>query len=284
MSERLMLRRAGAEVSLLPHLGGAIGGFSVGGRDILRPTPSDATDPLETACFPLVPYANRIAGGRFTFAGISHALPSSHPVFPYPIHGLGWVKPWAVAEQGEASAVLACSHAADEHWPWDWSATQRFELADDALRISLELVNASDEAMPAGLGLHPYFVRNPDDVLQFEAAGLWEGDEAFIPVRRLPADALGDFGAGAVPTPRSLTDNCYFGWTGTARWGGGIALEARGSSYLHVFAPPGEDFVCIEPTSQMPDAINRPDFAEAGGTVLAPGATQVLELEIGVRG
>lgn len=284
MSERLILRRGGAEVSLLPHLGGAIGGFSVDGRNVLRPTPGDATDPLETACFPLVPYANRIAGGRFTFAGTSHELPSSHPVFPYPIHGLGWVKPWMMAEEGEASVVLTCSHAADEHWPWDWSAMQRFELADDGLRISLELVNTSEQAMPAGLGVHPYFVRNPEDVLQFGAAGLWQGDEGMIPVRPLAADALGDFASGAVPSSQSLTDNCYFGWTGTARWGDGIILEARGSSFLHVFAPPGEDFICLEPTSQMPDALNRPDFADAGGTVLRPGGKQMLELEISVRG
>lgn len=280
----MRLRRGKAEAKLLPHLGGAVGSFTVEGRNILRSTPEHATDPLETACFPLVPYANRIAVGRFTFAGTSYALPPNHPGFPHPLHGLGWVKPWVVAAQTESMAVLTLSHQADEHCPWGWSAVQRIALSEHALCISLELTNTSARAMPAGLGLHPYLVRESGDVLQFEACGLWHNDPAMIPDRVAEADALGTFARGAVPSPHALIDNCYFGWTGTARWSDSVSVKARGSRFLHVFAPPGEDFVCLEPTSQMPDALNRPDGEQAGVTVLAPGATQALEMEIGVRG
>jgi aldose 1-epimerase len=283
LSQAVTLRWEGAEASLLPHLGGAVRKFTVGRRDVLRPTSDHAADPLETACFPLVPYANRIADGRFTFAGRSYAFPPNHSGFPQPLHGLGWVKSWMIAERTDSTAVLTCSHRADEHWPWDWSAMQHFELSGHALRIRLELANTSAQAMPAGLGLHPYFVRRPNDMLQFEAAGLWHNDDAMLPAGIAPAGALGDFIGGAVPASQALIDNCYYGWAGTANWGEGITLRAQGSSFLHVFAPPGEDFICIEPTSQMPDAVNQPVLSRAGGTVLAPGATQKLDLEISVR-
>jgi aldose 1-epimerase len=277
------LRQGAAEASLLPQLGGAVGSFTIERRAVLRPTPDHPTDPLETACFPLVPYANRIAGGRFIFGGKPYALPPNHPGFPQALHGLGWVVPWAVPEQTENSAVLTCSHRADEHWPWDWSAMQRIELSAHELRIALELANTSQQPMPAGLGLHPYFIRDSGDVLQFEADGLWRNSDVMIPDRPAPADALGNFARGAVPPDQSLIDNCYFGWNGSARWGEGVTLHATGSSFLHVYAPPGEDFVCLEPTSQMPDALNQPSFAQAGGRVLAPGASQMLKMKISVR-
>jgi aldose 1-epimerase len=275
------LRSGRSTVTLLPQLGGAIGAFSVGGRAILRPTPEGATDPLETACFPLVPYANRIADGRFTFAGKDHVLPVNVAGYEHPLHGLGWLKPWSVESRTQDRAVLACAHEADGDWPWDWSAVQRFEVTDGAFRVELEVTNRSAEAMPCGLGLHPYFARPQDGRLAFSAAGVWLGDERMIPSRTAPADHFGDFGAGAAPDAASLTDNCWFGWDGVASWAG-VEVRSDDAGFLHVFAPPREDFLCIEPTSQMPDALNQPDYAAAGGKVLAPGATQVLAMEVAV--
>ena len=54
-------------LELLPDLGAAVATLRYQGRDVLRPTPRGANDPFETAAFVLVPYANRIAGGRFQF-------------------------------------------------------------------------------------------------------------------------------------------------------------------------------------------------------------------------
>lgn len=285
MSAALALRRGVSELTLLPHLGGAIGGFIVGGRPVLRPTPQDATSPLDTACFPLVPYANRIAGGRFVFAGGEHSLPANFPGFENPLHGLGWLRPWNVAEHEEATATLTFTHRADVDWPWDWSAVQRFELTNDGLRITIELVNASPQAMPGGLGLHPYFVRDAGDELSFGAAGVWANDAAMIPVRTMSADAFGDFAQGSAPAPETLIDNCYFGWDGQGNWGAGsgkVTLRGEGADFLHIFAPPGEDFICIEPTTHMPDALNQADFLGVGGKILAPGDAMRMSLTIKV--
>ena len=67
---------------LRPELGGSVASLTWKGRDVLRPTPAEATDPLQTACFPLVPYANRIAGGRFAFGGREAVLEVLPPFAP----------------------------------------------------------------------------------------------------------------------------------------------------------------------------------------------------------
>ena len=65
-----MLQRDGARLALAPGRGGAIHEFKWRGRDVLRPTPLGlGDDPLDTSCFPMVPYVNRVAQGRFEFAG-----------------------------------------------------------------------------------------------------------------------------------------------------------------------------------------------------------------------
>ncbi|WP_459665955.1 aldose epimerase family protein, partial [Novosphingobium sp. 11B] len=185
--------------------------------------------------------------------------------------------PWMVKDEQADRAVLACLHSSDEHWPWDWSATQSFLLEDGALHVTLEVVNRSDRAMPCGLGQHPYFVREPGGRLQFAAEGVWINNAGMIPEHPAPADHFGNFAQGAVPRADTLTDNCWFGWNGTAAWQG-VELRSDDARFVHVFAPPGEDFVCIEPTSQMPDAFNRRD--NAGTAVLEPGQSAGLGMVI----
>lgn len=278
----ISLRSGSSEATLLPHLGGAIGSFSIAGRPILRPTPEDAIDPLETASFPLVPYANRIADGRFTFAGQEYSLPRNVAGFAHPLHGLGWLKTWSVESLTDESAVLTCAHDADGDWPWDWNASQHVELTPGSLRVLLEVTNHSARTMPCGIGHHPYFVRPAEAKLRFAADGVWLNDAGMVPAETASADSFGDFAQGALPDAARLTDNCWFGWTGSAALGDDVLLSAPGQRFLHVFAPPGEDFICLEPTSTMPDAFNR-DAGLSGAGALEPGASMRLGMTITVK-
>ena len=72
--DNAILRAGPWEAGLLPSLGGAIAYLTRDGRDVLRRAPEGVDDPLATGCFPLVPYANRIAHGRFSFAGAAFLL------------------------------------------------------------------------------------------------------------------------------------------------------------------------------------------------------------------
>ena len=73
------------------------------------------------------------------------------------IHGSGWKVPWNVCEFQENIAVLAYLDFADV-WPFPYLAHLVFELNGSTLRVNLQITNTGKSAIPAGMGLHPYFV------------------------------------------------------------------------------------------------------------------------------
>lgn len=272
------LRAGPWEAGLRPELGGAIAYLTRDGRDMLRRAPDGVDDPLATGCFPLVPYANRIARGRFSFAGEAHHLPLNFGDHPHSLHGIGWQSRWTMSMEGNADAVMALRHAGGDGWPWPFRAEQRLTLDEDGLTVSLLLTNESDRTMPAGLGLHPYFPRDASTRLTMAAERVWEGDETMIPTRAVAADAFGDWRAGA-GFPDRLIDNSFDGWTGRAAIDGAdgaIRIGAIGARAVHLYAPPGETFLCVEPVSHLPDALNQ-GFAI---DTLDPGESLTLTMRI----
>ncbi len=266
------------ELDLRPALGGAIGALRRDGADIFRPTPHDARHPLEAACFPLVPYANRIADGRFSFEGERYVIPRNVADQAHPLHGTGWLQPWTVEQSDERSATLHYRHGADGGWPWAHDAEQRIVLGDEGLHVTLSLTNTGDRAMPFSLGLHPYFTKAGVSRLRFDAERMWLIDDAFLPTKPAPADRLGDWAAGETVERTSLIDNSYEGWSGTAtilRDDGDLRLAGTNTSFLHVFTPPGEPYFCVEPVTAMPDAFNR-----AVPAVLQPGESHAITMTL----
>lgn len=270
----------GWAMDLLPALGGAIGMLRHEGRDVLRPTPDGASDALATGCFPLLPYANRIAHGRFEFDGQAYQLPLNFGDHPHSLHGLGWQAEWAVVEAASDHATLNHAHDGGAGWPWVYRAAQRFVLAPGKARVELSITNTGDAIMPAGIGLHPYFPCDADTRLTFAAARLWLADEMMLPTQAVAAGHFGDWAMGAPVAGTTLIDNAYDGWRGVARveqgWGE-VELRGEGARMLHLYRPPGADFFCAEPVSHLPDAINRD-----GMDVLAPGETQMLAMTLSV--
>src|SRR5690348_3758081 len=110
-------------LELLPDLGAAVATLRYQGRDVLRPTAAGADDPFETSAFALVPYANRIADGRFRVGDREVRIERNAPGQAHPLHGHAWRKPWRDDSSARDHAVLSFEHAADS-WPWHHVATQ----------------------------------------------------------------------------------------------------------------------------------------------------------------
>ncbi|NBW08486.1 MAG: aldose 1-epimerase [Caulobacteraceae bacterium] len=258
--------------------GGAVAALTKGGEDVLRPTPKGATDILDFACFPLVPYANRIAQGRFVFDDREIRLPVLPRFAPHALHGEGWLGVWTVLEQ--AADRLTLSFGADG-WPWRYEARQTFSLSDDGLRIDLSLSNRHTTPMPAGIGLHPYFPRHAETRLDAPATGVWTGED-IVPNRLAPSDAVFDWTDRAV-ADAPFVDNAYEGWSGEARLSdaAGTTIVRASADRLHVYVPTGEAFLCAEPVSHRPDVFNQAAPGEQGFTVLPPGETLALWMTIG---
>src|SRR6266576_2437139 len=142
-------------LELSPSTGGSISAFEwvCDGSPwpILRKCNSRNENVLEASSFPLVPFSNRIRGGRFTFRGREVRLAPNMAGDPSPLHGQGWLNPWTVDENSDARAVLGYRHQAGE-WPWDYEARQEFALDERGFSVRLTCRNTSAEPMPCGLG------------------------------------------------------------------------------------------------------------------------------------
>ena len=258
--------------------GGAVASLAKAGRDVLRPTPEGATDPLDFACFPLVPYANRIEGGQFAFEGREVSLPVLPRFAPHALHGEGWLGLWAIIEQTDDRLVLSFEGG---DWPWRYEGHQTLTLSDEGLRIDLMLINLDERPMPAGLGLHPYFPRYPDSRLDAPAVGVWTG-EGIVPDRLVPSIAVADW-ADRKLTNLPFVDHCFEGWTGEARLSDddGTTVVRASTDRLHVFVPAGETYLCAEPVTHRPDVFNQASPGEQGFVVLQPGQTLSLWMTVG---
>ncbi|HUO92396.1 MAG TPA: aldose 1-epimerase [Rhizomicrobium sp.] len=276
----IALQDGDARVLIEPRIGGAIAAYSMSGRDILRPALPQAAHPAGMSCFPLVPFANRIAYGIFAWQGRIIQL---HPNFapdPHAIHGQGWLSAWQIAEQKPARAVLVFAHEPGE-WPWAYRATLDYSLDRDGLHAKLSLTNGSDAAMPASLGFHPYFPHRRQSRLEAVVDGMWRTDKTLIPT--VLAAPILDFAKGAALATAPLIDNCFTHWGRSAlidQPGGRTVLRAD-ADFLQIYIPEEEDYFCVEPATAMPDAVHRVESAkETGLLALAPGATVSLSMTI----
>ena len=305
MTSFLVLEHAGARLQIAPATGGSVVAFEWRGTHVLRPTApamAEAGDVRRHACYPLVPYSNRIAEGRLTFRGVTHRLDLNFGDHPHSIHGVGWQRPWTVEAHDDTSALLSYRHAprgsADDPdtraWPWPFRATQHFALSGDgehvALRTRLAIENAGAEAFPFGLGWHPFFPREAGTVLGFVAERVWESSATVLPLRLVAV--TGDYGFDP-PRPIGATtlDNVYTGWRGEAT----VAVPAerrmtvlRGDSacpFFVCYIPPGQPYIAIEPVTQMTDAFNRAErgLQDTGTRILEPGQAFAASMEIVAR-
>ena len=268
--EFLVLEHETTRLTLDPHRGGTIRDFTWRGQDVLRPTPAHAGgEPFETACFPMVPFANRVAHGHFNFGGREVQLERNWNEDPHPLHGHGWRTSWAVVGRTASSARVSFEGSEDQ-WPWRFRCEQFFRLMQDGLAVELSIDNLSQAPMPVMLGLHPYFHDAAHAQLQAELPRVWLTDDAALPVRQTPTPTDWRFeprrAINAVPL-----DHSFSGWNGFAslRWPDRtVTLRATHCNHLHVYAPAGKDLFCVEPQTAAAGALGR-NGGEA--TVVAPG-------------
>ncbi len=288
--DELILRAGSLELELSPSLGGGIRNFSwVGGggrRPILRRCHSAAPNVLDLASFPLVPYVNRVRGGRFTFRGREIALRPNMPGDISPLHGQGWLGAWTVESHGNQDAELRFVHEPGE-WPWAYEALQVFTLDEHGLSVRLQCRNSSTEPMPCGLGQHPYFECGPRTVLDTDVAVAWEIDEHVLPVARVAAEGRFDLRRRTV-CGQGL-DHGFGGWGGEARmsdpdWPFELLLSSPDAGFFQLYSPTSGGIFVAEPVSHANAALNEPEehWPELGMRVLEPGESMRLDMRLEV--
>jgi len=277
----LSLRTGRLAVELAPDAGGSIKRFTVDGSDVLRPmTEADVASGKgnNAAAYPLVPFSNRIRGGELVFEGETFHLANNWPGVNHPMHGDGWAHAWQVERSGVGSAEVAYRHErAGEQggWPFRYRAQQSYRLDDDRLTVRMALENLEDRPVPAGLGLHPFFVRDKETELACRCRAMWTADAEVLPIERIAVPPQWDFATSRKVDGLAL-DNCFDGWDGHAtitRPNRRVRLTLEASQpfrHLVIYVPPGRDVFCVEPVSHANGLV--------GLSPLGPGATLAGEI------
>jgi aldose 1-epimerase len=290
--ERKTVRLVGKSLALelAPWLGGSIARMDYvaegGVAPVLRGAEGQPRSVLDTGSFPLVPYSNRIRGGRFFFRGRDVKIAPNMAPDPSPLHGQGWLAPWEVVSSSESAAELLFRHEPGE-WPWRYEARQLFELTAAALDIRLSCRNLSDEPMPCGLGQHPYFHCTPETRLDTEVEGAWTIDENVLPTGRVPATGRYDLRDRLV-CGQDL-DHGFDGWGGRAviRTPGvpfAIEMSSPDACCFQLYSPGSGGIFVAEPVTHTNAALNAPEeeWEALGFQVLGPGEEMALHARIAV--
>ncbi|MDX3927665.1 MAG: aldose 1-epimerase [Shinella sp.] len=265
--------------------GGSLVDGHFGGLPFLRPAaadnPADYTID-QAACFPLVPFGNRVSDNRFMVDGRECLLRPNTPHDPLYLHGDGWLADWTVTRAENGSLELDYEHTGTASSPYRYRAAQRIAVENGALSLFLGVRNTGREALPFGLGQHFFFPMTQAAIFHAAASGYWSERQGHLPggCEDFPPDL--NFREPAV-MPHRWVNNAFEGWDGKARiaWPGlGLAVDIEAdpvfANYMIHVPSPNPTYFCFEPMSHLPNGHNMPDFGglkllgtdeELGGTV-----------------
>lgn len=229
----------------------------------------------------LHPWANRLDGYHYRAGGHDVTLDPSSPLLildehSLPIHGVLTASPrWSViataadAERAQLTASLDFD-TPDllDTFPFPHREEMVVELFDGALEVRTTVHATGPERVPIAFGFHPY--------LQIPGVPRAEWNVSFPVRRRLQLDARG------IPTGDTELVGRLTGPIGERTWDDGFdrldspaRFEVRGGGrtirveYLsgypiaQIFAPPGQEYVCVEPMTAPTNALAGPEGALA---------------------
>lgn len=291
----LPLRHGSLHVELLPEAGGSIArcytmatGQAV---HVLRPASDEAIAQRrveEMACFPMLPLCGRLRRGQFSLpSGEVIALPPAFRPRHF-LHGVGWQEAWSLLDHSDDTATLQLQVGAGVE-PFRFTATQHVVVDATGLTLGLSVRNEAELPLPYGIGLHPYFPRTAETQIRTRIAGLWEADAEILPLFPAAASTLATtMAAGLQPDDWPL-DSTAYGWGRALTVSNGSLivnlLASEPSRWLTIYTPPGQDYFCLEPCTQVPDFPNlaRYPAEQTGGHWLAPRQTLAISMRLALE-
>jgi aldose 1-epimerase len=241
----------------------------------------------------LVPWPNRVAGGRWSLNGAEQQLDITEPKAGNAIHGLLRSTGYQLVEQHPHRVVQAASVYPQHGYPFVLDTLVEHELVADGLTVTHTITNQSAAAAPVAVGAHPYLaiggVPSSELTITIDASTRFLTDEHQIPVSEEPVAGsdldltlgrrVGDldidhgYGGVRVTDGRSLQRL-------EAPDGRRVELWAdENFGYVQVFTPKNfkapegpRQAVAIEPMTAPANALNSGE----GLRWLAPGETWTL--------
>lgn len=213
---------------------------------------SDDVHPLfGWGSYPMVPWAGRLAAGRFQFRRDVVEMPINFG--PHAMHGLGLLNPWEVIAVGTSSLVSRLD-LTSVGWPFRAWCEQRISLGPSTLHMELS-VHSEEREFPAQVGWHPWFL--PPESLDVEFSEMYVRDATGLTTtttRMPPEPPWDDCFAGAIMDPIIVVN--------------GVSVKLSSSCKFWVVYTQDPRGVCVEPQSGIPNAFN--SFRESGLDIVGP--------------
>lgn len=239
----------------------------------------------------LVPWPNRVVGGRYEVAGTAYELPVNEHETGAALHGLGAFQRWDLVEHTDTTAAWALDLPPSYGYPFQVRCVTTYTLDQDGLSVRVEGRNLGDTAAPFGASIHPYLTcaGRPVDECQVRlpADAVLLTDDASSPTEVVPvADA-----ELALSRPTSLAglevDHAFTDLPAT--WAielthpeaPGVRVDSD-APWVQLYTGDriGRVAAAVEPMTCPPDAFNR----DLDGVLLPPGQTRTLSLRISSLG
>jgi aldose 1-epimerase len=137
-------------------VGATLRGYRVAGRDLLDgyPDTSRSTDGRGQL---LLPWPNRIDGGRYQFEGVDYELPLTEPSKSNAIHGLARWLTWTVESVDKERVRLSLVIYPQPGYDFTLGLIAEYRLGLAGLSVTVAASNLGDTTLPYGSGAHPYF-------------------------------------------------------------------------------------------------------------------------------
>lgn len=266
-------------IGVLPETGASLNYLKYKGTDILRPSSTNEMESNQTSLFPMLPYASFIEGGHFPYYGITRKVEKNSPFSKYPMHGDIWRSKLAVKNKAENAITLSYQHDRTKGFPFSYSAEISYILKENTLEIVFGIQNDSVLPMPYGMGIHPFFKKDTDTLIKFEAPKIWfRGDD---PILGHPYTAPTNLDFKEPKIVPANGSNISFGsWNSRASIiypNKNISVDILADNsfrHLILYAPKGKDFFCLEPVTNTPDAFNLASLGIVGTGIQSLGPKQ----------
>lgn len=270
----LSSRDADLQVSFAPELGMVACSILHAGAELLghrSGLPAYASSGATMGIPLLYPWANRLGGFRYRFAGRTVAIDGGTPLDErgLPIHGLlGAARGWSLTgcgADGEGAwlrAELDVAQRSDllSAFPFPHSVEAQATLRENALTIATTVRPTADVAVPVAFGYHPY-LRLPNVPRAFWHIELPVARRLELDERGIPTGTSEPSAPIRGPLARKTFDDGFVVADGGEPFvlaGGGRRIELgfeQGYPYAQVFAPSDDDVVCFEPMTAPTDAL-----------------------------
>lgn len=263
----------------------------------LMPDARQESAQLDSSCFLMIPYSNRIENGTFSFEREKYRLADGEN---HALHGDTRFRAWST-EEVTATRISCEFHSSvypDINWHWPFEAYVEYSLDENVFSSQLILWNRGGSRMPAGFGWHPYFNRNitregePVHLCMKVRSAYPDANDNRIPSGPAgPVPPEQDFSKERPLSPDYFIDTCFQGYDGNGyiTWPESrIKLSFSCSpvcTHLVMYNPLNTPYFAVEPVTNANNGVNLLGRGEpdSGVVVLAPGESLEARFEMRVN-